>query len=91
LAHFIGHPFRPLNTFDLIKLSIHLVVDTGVDTILILGDFNKDQRNRKNSKIADILVKYDMIQFTNDTTHVTESSSLVIYLVISNNPNIVLI
>ena len=83
MTHFLGHPFRPFNTFDLIKLSIYLTVDTGVDTIFILGDFNKDQRNRKNSKIADILIKYDMIQMTNDSTHVTESSSLVIYLVIS--------
>ena len=87
MTHFLGHPFRPFNTFDLIKLSIYLAVNTGVDTIFILGDFNKDQRNRKNSKIADILIKYDMIQMTNDATHVTESSSLVIYLVISNNPN----
>ena len=64
-----------------------MAVDTGVDTILILGDFNKDQRNRKKSKIADILIKYDMIHLTNDATDITESSSLVIYLVISNNPN----
>ena len=82
MAHCIGHPFRHLNTFDLIKLSIYLAVDTGVDTILILGDFNKDQRNRTNSKIVDILVKYDKIQLINDATHVTESSSLVIYLAI---------
>jgi hypothetical protein len=51
---------------------------------LILGDFNKDQRNRKKSKIADILIKYDMIHLTNDATDVSESSSLVIYL----DPNI---
>jgi hypothetical protein len=87
LTHFLGHPFRPFNTFDLIKLSIYLAVNTGVDTIFILGDFNKDQRNRKNSKIADILIKYDMIHLTNDATDVSESSSLVIYLDISNNPN----
>ena len=64
-----------------------MAVDTVVDTILILGDFNKDQRNRKKSKIADILIKYDMIHLTNDATDVSESSSLVIYLDISNNPN----
>jgi len=78
LAHFIGHPFRPLNTFDLIKLSIHLAVDTGVDTILILGDFNEDQVKRQNSKIANILVKYDMVQLINDATHFTETLSSVI-------------
>jgi len=47
IGTFHRSPISPLNTFDLIKLSIHLAVDTGVDTILILGDFNKDQRNRK--------------------------------------------
>jgi len=35
-------PISPLNTFDLIKLSIYLAVDTAVNTILVLGDFNED-------------------------------------------------
>lgn len=89
MAHSIGHPVRPLNTFDLIKLSIYLAADTGVDTISILGDFNADQVKQQNSKIADVLVKYDMVQLINDANHFTEASSLVIYLAILNNPYIV--
>lgn len=67
-----------LNTFDLIEFFIDLAVDTGVDSILILGDFNDNQAKRKNSRIADILVKYDMVQLMNDATHFTETSSSVI-------------
>ena len=59
----------------------------GVNTISILGDFNEDQVKQQNSKIADVLVKYDMVPLFNDPNHFTETSSLVIYLVISNNPN----
>ena len=89
MAYLIGHPVRPLNNFDLIKLSIYLAVDTGVNTISILGDFNEDQVKQQNSKIADVLVKYDMVQLFNDPNHFTETSSFVIYLAILHNPYIV--
>jgi hypothetical protein len=52
----------------------------GVSTISILGDFNEDQVKQQNSKIADVLVKYDMVQLFNYPNHFTETSSLVIYL-----------
>jgi hypothetical protein len=43
----IGTFYRPpgsLNyTFDLIEHSIDLAVDTGINTIVVLGDFNKTQ------------------------------------------------
>ena len=61
----------------------------GVDTISILGDFKADQVKQQNSKNADVLVKYDMVQLINDANHFTEASSLVIYLAILNNPYIV--
>jgi hypothetical protein len=38
-------------------------VDTGVNTIVVLGDFNEDQLKPQNNKMSNIFVKYNMIQF----------------------------
>jgi hypothetical protein len=41
----ISRPPDSLNyTFDLIEYSIDLAVDTGINTIVVLGDFNEDHR-----------------------------------------------
>jgi hypothetical protein len=71
----IGTFYRPpdsLNyTFDLIEHSIDLAVDTGINTIVVLGDFNEDQLKPQNNKMSNIFVKYNMIQFINEPTHFT--------------------
>jgi hypothetical protein len=81
----IGTFYRPpdsLNyTFDLIEHSIYLVVDTGVNTIVVLCDYNEDQLKPQNNKMSNIFVKYNMIQFINEPTHCTENSSSCIDLI----------
>jgi hypothetical protein len=44
-------------TFDLIEHSIDLAVDTGINTIVVLGDFNEDQLKPQNNKMSNIFVK----------------------------------
>ena len=56
-------------TFDLIEHSIDLAVDTGINTIVVLGDFNEDQLKPQNNKLSNLFVKYNMIQFINELTH----------------------
>jgi hypothetical protein len=70
-------------TFDLIELSIDLAVDTGVDTIVVLGDFNEDELKPHNNKMSNIFVIYNMIQFINEPTHITKNSSSCIDLISS--------
>jgi hypothetical protein len=63
------------NAFIKFEHSIDLAVDTGVNTIVVLGDFNEDQLKPQNNKMSNIFVKYNMIQFINEPTHLTENSS----------------
>jgi hypothetical protein len=89
----IGTFYRPpdsLNyTFDLIEHSIDLAVDTGINTIVVLGDFIEDQLKPQNNKMSNIFVKYNMIQFINEPTHFTENSSSCIDLISSTDPNVI--
>ena len=89
----IGTFYRPpdsLNyTFDLIEHSIDLAVDTGINTIVVLGDFNEEQLKLQNNKMSNIFVKYNMIQFINEPTHFTENSSSCIDLISSTDPNVI--
>jgi hypothetical protein len=89
----IGTFYRPpdsLNyTFDLIEHSIDLAVDTGINTIVVLGDFNEDQLKPQNNKMSNIFVKYNMNQFINEPTHFTENSSSCINLISSTDPNVI--
>ena len=76
-------------TFDLIEHSIDLAVDTGVNAIVVLCDFNEDQLKPQNNKMFNIFVRYNMIQFINEPTHFTENSSSCIYLISSTDPNVI--
>ena len=76
-------------TFDLIEHSIDLAVDTGINAIVVLGDFNEDQLKPQNNKMSNIFVKYNMIQFINEPTHFTENSSSCIDLISSTDPNVI--
>ena len=83
-------PHDSLNyTFDLIEHSIDLAVDTGINTIVVLGDFNEDQLKPQNNKMSNIFVKYNMNQFINEPTHFTENSSSCIDLISSTDPNVI--
>ena len=58
-------------------------MDTGINTIVVLGDFNEDQLKPLNNKMSNIFVKYNMIQFINEPTHITKNSSSCIELISS--------
>jgi hypothetical protein len=64
-------------------------VDTGVNTIVVLGDFNEEQLKLQNNKMSNIFVKYNMIQFINEQTHFTENSSICIDLISSTDSNVI--
>jgi hypothetical protein len=64
-------------------------VDTGINTIVVLGDFNEDQLKPQNNKMSNIFVKYNMNQFINEPTHFTENCSSCIDLISSTDPNVI--
>ena len=64
-------------------------MDTCVNTIVVLGDFNEDQLKLQNNKMSNIFVKYNMIQFINEPTHFTKNSSSCIDLISSTDPNVI--
>jgi hypothetical protein len=51
-------------------------VDTGINAIVVLGDFNEDQLKPQNNKMSNIFVKYNMIQFINEPTHFTKNYTI---------------
>ena len=87
----IGTFYRPPdsddNIYTLIDYSFEQASDTGIENILVLGDFNADFSKQKSEKLKNILLKYDMFQFINEPTHFTENSSSCLDLVIANNNN----
>ena len=64
-------------------------MDTGIHTIVVLGDFNEDQSKPQNNKMSNIFVKYNMNQFINEPTHFTENCSSCIDLISSTDPNVI--
>jgi hypothetical protein len=48
-------------TFDLLEHSIDLAVDTGINIIAVLGDFNEDQLKPQNNNMSNIFVKYKIV------------------------------
>ena len=84
--------YRPPNSdaayFSLIEDSINLAVDTGLQDILITGDFNFNMLNIQSSnKIRDLCNQYSFKQTINDPTHYTEHSSSLLDIILTNNEN----
>ncbi|CAC5395581.1 unnamed protein product [Mytilus coruscus] len=66
-----------------------IAADTGIETILIVGDFDDDQMNQRQSKTKEIFTRYGMSQFVEEPTNFCENSTSIIDLVLSNNSNAV--
>ena len=85
----VGGFYRPpnseVNAFSLIEHSLDQAVDTEIENIVILGDFNEDYLKPNNDRVKHILTKYDMIQFISEPTYFTENSNSCLDLVIANN------
>ena len=88
--------YRPPNS-DLIynttmEDSIHLAVDTGINDIIITGDFNLNMYNSQSArKINDLCYQFSLTQVINEPTHFTEHFSSLIDLMLVSNPNHVIL
>ena len=59
---------------NFIALSIERAKNTGIENILITGDFNCNQLIQVGSKISDIAISYGLSRIIQDETHFTETS-----------------
>ncbi|CAC5413808.1 unnamed protein product [Mytilus coruscus] len=89
----LGTFYRPPNSsqhlLNLIEHSFDLASDTGIETILIVGDFNDDQMSPRQSRMKEIFTRYGMTQFVEEPTNFCENSASIIDLVLRNNSNAV--
>ncbi|MCG8049110.1 MAG: reverse transcriptase domain-containing protein [Candidatus Thiodiazotropha endolucinida] len=88
--------YRPPNSnsiyYSTLEDSIHLAVDTGINDIIITGDFNFNVYNLQSArKINDICSEFSLTQIVNEPTHFTEYSSSLIDLMLVSNPNHVIL
>ena len=72
--------------WDSIEQSIELAIDTKIKNILITGDLNENQLNSADTKIKNISSNYDFYQLITEPTSITENSSTLIDLFLTNNP-----
>ncbi|CAC5366422.1 unnamed protein product [Mytilus coruscus] len=77
------------NSFTLIEHSLDQAVDTGVENIVILGDFNEDYLKPSNVRMKNIIRKYDMFQFIDEPTHFTENSTSCLDLFRNKTVNVI--
>ena len=80
-----GTFYRPPNStpfiLDCISDSISLAVDSGIENIVITGDFNLDlNKTPCRSKIDSLLQQFDLSQLINEPTHFTETSETILDL-----------
>ena len=75
-----------------IEDSINLAVDSGVNDIIITGDFNLNMQNVKSAhKITSLCEQLSLVQSIEEPTHFTEtSSSLIDLLLVNNNEHLIL-
>lgn len=86
----LGTFYRPPSSTPLIlsdiENSIGMAVDTGINDIVITGDFNLNIANSQSKKkIDDICMQYNLHQLINEPTHFTESSATIIDLILVSN------
>ena len=88
--YLLGTFYRPPNStqmiWDSIEQSIELAIDTKIKNILITGDLNENQLNSAGTKIKNISSNYDFYQLITEPTSITENSSTLIDLLLTNNP-----
>ena len=86
LVHFIDRPnSTPLILAD-IENSIGLTIDTGIQDVVILCDFNLNFLSiQSNSKINNICRQFDLTQLITEPANFAESSSTIIDLILVSN------
>ena len=88
----IGVFYRPPNSgnnyFSLIEDSLGLAKESGIDDIIVTGDFNLNTLvDSSGRKIHSLSQQFGLDQCISDPTHFTEHSSTVIDLLFVSNPN----
>ena len=69
-----------------IEDCIHLALDTGIQDIIVTGDFNFNMVNAQLSvKIKDLCEQFSLEQVINEPTHYTEYSSSLLDIILTNN------
>ena len=86
----VGTFYRPPNSTPLIladiENSIGLAIDTGIQDVVILGDFNLNFLNTQSkSKINNICRQFNLTQLITEPTNFAETSSTIIDLILVNN------
>ena len=82
--------YRPPNSeavvFSAIEYSINLAVESGVNDIIITGDFNLNMQNVQSAhKITSLCEQLSLVQSIEEPTHFTKTSSSLIDLLLVNN------
>ena len=91
----LGTLYRPPSSnssyFDMIEDTLHLAVDTGIDDIVLTGDFNYNMLNPSASrKVLSLCQQFNLSQIINEPTHFTEhSNSLIDIILVKNNSSII--
>ena len=95
LKHILfGLFYRPPRAehFSSIEDSIHLAMDTGIQDIIITGDFNYDMLNPQlSAKINDLCEQLSFEQVIDEHTHFTEKSSSLIDIILTSNKDQVIL
>ena len=89
---FYRPPNSNANYYSNIEDSLSLAVDTGINDIIVTGDFNLNLLSPLTSKKNDSLcTQFALHQSINQPTHFTETSSSIIdILLVSNKDNLIL-
>ena len=89
----IGGFYRPPNSsadyFHLISESIDRALNTNINDIISVGDFNYNRLSNENNRIKDLMQLYGLKQLKKEATHYTEhSASLIDLIMVRNESNI---
>lgn len=84
--------YRPPNSdstyFTSIEDSVHLAVDTGIQDIVVTGDFNFNMLSAQlSAKIKNLCEEFSLTQTINQPTHFTEHSSSLLDIILTSNDN----
>ena len=88
----VGSFYRPTNSdilyWRLIEESIRRVNDTS-QKFLILGDFNTDFSSSPSPYFVNIIDRFQLTQFIDEPTRITDLSSTCLDLIITQSPSII--
>ena len=89
--------YRPPNSgnpyWDLIETTFDNLSNSGLEDIVVVGDFNNDMATHScSTKIRNLISSYNFSQLIVEPTHYTETSSSIIDLILVSKPeNVILV